>query len=227
MKKILGGLMVVAGLVAVLLAGTATAELGPPAADPTAMENLRPQQEVSFKAPMTLEKSPLKFRCQTFGNITHHSYVWTIAKSPATEGEGGLRAANVVATGGSGSVEPFEEGSVCHGLPQATKLPEGKYFWQISRPKEPGPGTEYGEVWTFTAGECARCKAVTKNAKRLQRRVDEARKKWRAASGSAKKRAYKTLEGEVDKLSLVDSNRALYCTGGAGHELVPTEPEPN
>jgi hypothetical protein len=223
MKKIVGGLMVVAGLIVVALAGNAMAELGPPAASPTAMENLRPQQEVSFKAPLTLEKSPLKFRCQTFGNITHKSYTWTIAKAPTTEGEGGLSAANVVATGGSGSVEPFEEGNVCHGLPQSTKLPEGKYFWQVSRPKEPGPGMEYGEVWTFTAGESARCKAVKKNVKRLQRKIDLARKKWHAAKGSAKKKAYKALEDEVDKILLPQSNESLYCKGGAGHELTPTE----
>jgi hypothetical protein len=225
MKKILGGLMVVAGLIAALLVGSAMAEPAPESGGSTKIQNLRPQQEVSFKAPLTLSKSPLKFRCQTFGSITHKSYTWSIAKSAATEGEGGLSAANVVATGGSGSIEPFEEGGICHGLPQSTTLPEGTYYWQVSRPKEPGPGIEYGEIWTFTVGESPKCKAVKKKMKLLRHRVAVARKKWHAATGSAKKKAYEVLEAAVGKVADEQSDQSLYCKGGAGHELEPPEAE--
>lgn len=221
MKKILGVLMVVTGLIAALVAGSATAGPAPEPAATTSIENLKPGQEVSFQSGFAFFRNPLKFTCPAIGTVTQGDYTWTIANSPATEGEGQLSKANVVAGGGSGPVANSGNGNTCHALTTETQpLQEGTYYWQVSRPKVPGPGVEVGEVWTFTIGASKKCEAATKKSKGVQKLLSAARKRWGAApEGSARRTsALKTIHALEKKYAAAKGTYRFYCKGEAGPE---------
>jgi hypothetical protein len=221
MKKILGGLMVAAGLIVAALAGSATAEPAPEPGGTTTIENLKPGQEISFQSGFPFFSNPLKFTCPPIGTVTQGDYTWTIATSSATEGEGQLSKANVVATGGSKPVANSGNGNICHPLTvENPPLREGTYYWQVSRPKSPGPGVEVGEVWTFTIGMSKKCEAATKKSDGVKKLLSAARKRWGAApAGSARRQsALKAIHAVEKKYAAAKVTYRFYCKGEAGPE---------
>jgi hypothetical protein len=211
-KRLAGAILAVLLLVS---AASALAAPAPEPSEPPAMENLWPPLEVSFPLQMTLESNPLRFRCQTWGSVTWAQYTWRISTSPATEGEGLLGAAHVVASGGG---TPLDDGGAeCRAVPSSQRLAPGDYYWQVSRPKEPGPGVEVGPVGTFTVGASKACKAMGPILTKAKRKVVEDRERLRAARASkAKRKIRERLEGRIIDLGRVKNNRRFFCHAGAG-----------
>jgi hypothetical protein len=200
---------------ALFFAARAGAETGPEAPQPPAMENLWPPLEVSFPVPMALAPNPLKFRCETCGTVTAADYTWRIATSPATEGEGVLAAAHVVASGGGTPLVPG--GAECRAVPSSRRLPPGEYYWQVSRPKEPGPGVEVGPVSTFTVGRSQACEAMGPIVAKAKRKMAEDEARLRAARDpKAKRRIRERLIGRKIDVIRTKHNRKFFCHAGAG-----------
>jgi hypothetical protein len=135
-------------LVSLLLVMPVSAAASPPTAP--RMENLWPPREVSLPLDTSLEPSPLWFFCPAYeretpaAGVSWRDYGWRISAAPATEAEGLLSLADVVAYGGATPM-PTDENE-CEGAPQPNSLSPGDYFWQVSRPKQLGPGVEVGQV---------------------------------------------------------------------------------
>lgn len=224
MKRIAGGIVV--ALTLILAAGAASAAgateapspPSPPAPSPPgppAMENLWPPLEVSFPLQMTLEANPLEFRCQTWGKVTPLDYTWRISTSPATEAEGLLAAADVVASGGARVID--EAYGQCGAVPSPQHLAPGAYYWQVARPKEPGPGVEVGPVGTFTVGQSKQCKAMAPILAKAKRKVTEEEKRLRSTRDpKARQTIRERLEGRKIDLGRVKDNRRFFCHAGAG-----------
>jgi hypothetical protein len=207
----LAGAILVA--LALFFAARAAAEPAPEPPRPPAMENLWPPLEVSFPVPMSLEANPLKYRCQTWGSVTAADYTWRIATSPATEGEQVLAAAHVVASGGGTPLDPG--GAECHAVPSAQRLAPGDYYWQVSRPKEPGPGVEVGPVSTFTVGRSEACEAMGPIVAKAKRKAAEDEARLRAARDPKTRRKIRerlTLR-RID-VSRTKNNRRYFCHAG-------------
>jgi hypothetical protein len=208
----------VAGAILVALAlslpAGAAAETAPEAPRPPAMENLWPPLEVSFPVPMALEANPLKFRCQTWGAVTAADYTWRIATSPATDAEKVLATAHVVASGGG---MPLDSGGAeCRAVPSSQRLAPGDYYWQVSRPKEPGPGVEVGPVSTFTVGRSQECEAMGPIVAKAKRKVAEDEARLRAAHDpKAKRRIRERLVLRRIDVSRTKNNREYFCHAGA------------
>jgi hypothetical protein len=211
MKRIAGGLMVALTLA---FATSAFAETAPEAPQPPRMENLWPPLEVSFPLQMTLEANPLEFRCQTWGMVTFADYTWRIATSPATDGEGALSAAGVVASGSGTPSDPYGD---CRAVPSTQSLAPGDYYWQVSRPKEPGPGVEVGPVGTFTVGQSKQCKAMAPILAKAKRRLAEDQRRLRDARDPKARRKIRERVG-IRKIDVfrVKHNRTFFCHAGAG-----------
>jgi hypothetical protein len=198
-----------------VFAASAMAEAAPEPPKPPAMENLWPPLEVSFPLRMTLESNPLAFRCQTWWSVTWAQYTWRISTSPATEGEGLLGAAHVVASGAGTPLDPG--GAECRAVSSSQRLAPGNYYWQVSRPKEPGPGVEVGPVGTFTVGPSKACEAMRPILAKANRTVVEDRKRLRAARDpKARRKIRQRLEGRIIDLGRVKNNRRFFCHAGAG-----------
>jgi hypothetical protein len=211
-KRIVGGILVA---VALLVPAGAGAETPPGAAMPPPMENLWPPLEVSFPLQMTLEANPLEFRCQTWGKVTPLDYMWRISTSPATEAEGLLAAGDVVASGGTRVID--EAYGQCGAVPSAQRLAPGDYYWQVARPKEPGPGVEVGPVGTFTVGQSRQCRAMAPILAKAKRKVTEDEKRLRAARDpKAKRKIRERLIGRKIDVIRVTHNRTFFCHAGAG-----------
>ncbi|MBS1678356.1 MAG: hypothetical protein JST08_13340 [Actinobacteria bacterium] len=211
-RRIVGGLAVA---VALVFAAGAAAEPAPEPPRPPAMENLWPPLEVSFPLQMTLESNPLRFRCQAWGNVTWADYTWRLSTSPATEGEGLLGAAQMIASGGGSPLDPG--GAECRAVPSSQHLAPGNYYWQVSRPKQPGPGVEVGPVGTFTVGPSAECRKMQPILAKAKLRVAEDTKRLRAARDQrARRKIRERLEGRKIDLIRVKHNRRYFCRAGAG-----------
>jgi hypothetical protein len=211
-RRIAAGILVATALLVPVGAG---AETTPEAPKPPAMENLWPPLEVSFPLGMTLEANPLEFRCQTWGKVTPLDYTWRISTSPATEGEGLLAAADVVASGGSRVID--EAYGQCGAVPSQQRLAPGDYYWQVARPKEPGPGMEVGPVGTFTVGPSKQCKAMAPILAKAKRKVTEDERRLRTAQDpKARRRIHERLVGRKIDVIRVKHNRRFFCHAGAG-----------
>jgi hypothetical protein len=213
MKRIAGGL-----LVALLLVAPASAAAIPPPAP--LMENRWPPREVSLPLETTLEPSPLRFFCPGYereapaAGVSWRDYGWRISTSSATESEGLLSLAHIVAYGGATPM-PTDENE-CRGAPQPNALAPGDYYWQVSRPKQLGPGVEVGQVWTFSVGPSPACRFARRSAHKLERRIEVDRKNLRAARvKDLKRRARIALQNDQLALIATDRNRKFFCDAGA------------
>jgi hypothetical protein len=204
--------------VSLLLVVPASAAATPPTAP--RMENLWPPREVSLPLETSLEPSPLRFFCPGYereapaGGVSWRDYGWRISTSSATGSEGLLSLGHIVAYGGATPMSNDE--NECQGTPQPNSLSPGDYYWQVSRPKQLGPGVEVGQVWTFTVGESPACKTARQNAVRVKRSIDADRKKIRAArTFKAKEKIRRALESRALALIATGRNRKYFCNAGA------------
>jgi hypothetical protein len=211
MRRIVGGLLVAAVLA---FAGSAAPASAAEAPKPPAMENLWPPLRVSFPLRMSLESNPLEFRCQTWGSVTFADYTWRISTSATTDGEGLLDAASVAASSGGAPIDQYGD---CRANPSAERLTPGVYYWQVSRPKEPGPGVEVGPTGTFTVGPSMECEAMGPILAKAKRKVVEEEARLRAARDpKSRRRIRASLQGRKIDVLRVKDNRRFFCHGGAG-----------
>lgn len=194
-------------------AGASAGAVSPPPGPP-AMENLWPPKGVSFPLQMTLESNPIRFRCQTWGNVTWVDYTWRISDSSATESNGLLNPAHVIASGGA--LPPEESIGGCRAAPQPVTLAPGVYYWQVTRPEEPGTGVDFGPVGNFTVGQSKQCKEMLPILVKAKRRVVEDERRLRAARDpKARRKARERLVGRKIDVIRVKRNRRYWCHGGA------------
>lgn len=211
MKRIVGGILVVLALVAP--AGAAGAAVPPPPGPPP-MENLWPPLGVSFPLQTTLESNPIRFRCPTWGNVSWVDYTWRISNSSVTESDGLLNPAHVIASGGA--LAPEESIGGCRAAPESVTLAPGVYYWQVTRPEEPGTGVDFGPVGNFTVGPSKQCKKMLPILEKAKRRVVEDERQLQAARGhKAKRKARERLVGRKTEVIRAKGNRRYWCHGGA------------